>query len=207
MSLQFQRPLQVATCVVDRRRLAGQFRPYGNQAVIGCRLTGVPPLVGANVVQAIGEILGCIRMGGADLPEKKRRCLLAALSSFLRQTINACTCSGRCSSPVSRSTHSSAPRSVSIAASNASNRSMASAHSRRARLRACLALRRRSLSYARLLPNHESNRLAPQRLTLPAPHPREATPPTPRHRALGSATNRTGTPSRGPPRPTPARPG
>ena len=71
-------------------------------------------------------------------------------------SINACTCSGRCSSPVAMSTHSSAPRSVSIAASNASNRPMASAHSRRALDSSRLALRRRTLSCARILPNRPS---------------------------------------------------
>ena len=41
----------------------------------------------------------------------------------------------------------------------------------------------------------------------PAPDPREATPPTHPHRASHSTTTRTDTPSRGPLRPAPARPG
>ena len=58
--------------------------------------------------------------------------------------------------PVWRSTHSSAPRSVAIAASKASNPPMASVHSRRVLDRARLALRRRALSCARILPNRPS---------------------------------------------------
>ena len=74
--------------------------------------------------------------------------------------INASTCSGRCSSPLVRSTHSSAPRNVSIAASKASNRSMASVHWRRALRSAHLALRRHVLSRARIFAQ------SPQRLAL-----------------------------------------
>ena len=55
--------------------------------------------------------------------------------------------------------------------------------------------------------SHAPHPSQPPTAPAPEPDPREAAPPTPRHRALGSATTRTNTPSRGPPRPTPARPG
>ena len=72
---------------MDRRFLAGQFRPHRDQAVVGCRLFGIPPFVSANVVQTIGEVLDCIRFCRADQSEKSRRGLFACLFKFPDQVL------------------------------------------------------------------------------------------------------------------------
>ena len=78
----------------------------------------------------------------------------AELDAYLSHRLRLAGCEHPCEhAPVRRSTHSNAPRTVSIAASKTSNRSMASVHWRRAFPSAHLALRRHVLSRARILPN------------------------------------------------------
>lgn len=55
--------MAVTARVVDSGCLPRQFGPIGDEAVVGRRLLGILPLVGADVVEAIGEILDRLGLG------------------------------------------------------------------------------------------------------------------------------------------------
>ena len=49
--------MKIATRIVNRSGLAGQLSPVGNQGVIGRGFLGILPLIGAYIVEDVGEIL------------------------------------------------------------------------------------------------------------------------------------------------------
>ena len=88
---------------MNRRRLARQFRPYRDQAIIGCRLARVSSFVSTDVIKAIGEILHRIRPARAD-PLQKGRCRVFSVqlqrADQVLATFPDCQVSVRCRFPV-----------------------------------------------------------------------------------------------------------
>ena len=77
--LKVQYALQVAARFAYRRRLPGEFRPDGDQAVPCGRLRRILPLVGRDIVETIGQILGRIGISRADYFQKHGGSALAIM--------------------------------------------------------------------------------------------------------------------------------